>query len=51
MKPVRFSINMKQTTSNQEILRSLRKPTLPPSRHHGDMKKERNRKNCRNKNF
>lgn len=42
-------MNRKKIKTFFEIVQSIRKPAAPPSRCHGDARKERSRKECRNK--
>ena len=39
----------KKLPTNQELLKCIRKPTLPPSKDHGDAKKEVDKTICRDK--
>lgn len=39
----------KKLPTNKELLKGIRKPTLPPSKDHGDAKKEVDKTVCRDK--
>lgn len=41
--------NLKKLPTNQELLKKIRKPILPPSKDHGDLKKIVDKECCRDK--